>query len=177
LEVRRMNLCTQETRPTDDTRLIPLTKGQFAIVDAADYDHISSLKWHAVVYAHATYAMHNGVMKHGCREKNILMHRLIMNAPDGVEVDHHNGNGLDNTRNNLRFCSSSQNKWNRRKTNKRGFKGVYFHRHSGKWHASISCRKKRYNLGYYNSPEDAAKAYDAAALRLHGEFTRLNFPC
>ena len=173
-----MNLLEQETRPSDDTRLIPLTKGQFAIVDASDYEWLMQWKWHAFERPHTFYAARSGKMVNGVRGKYILMHRFIVNAPDGTEVDHWNRNGLVNTRYNLRFATDSQNQWNRGplKKNKSGFKGITFRAATGKWIVHISHHGRVEHVGVYKTPEDAARAYDSAALRLHGEFAHLNFP-
>lgn len=115
-----------------------------------------------------------------------LMHRVLMNAKPGQIVDHVNGNSLDNRRNNLRFCTHAENMCNRRaekvgrkKIQDHGFKGII---KNGKknlakpWIALIAKASKQYYSSYYATPEEAAKAYDELALKLHGEFARLNFP-
>ena len=105
------------------------------------------------------------------------MHRFIIGAPKGVLVDHKNGDGLDNRRENLRFCSASQNQMNRGKTvrNKTGFKGVFWGSNH-RWQAQISCCGIKFHLGSWTDPEDAAAIYDIAAQQFHGKFARLNFP-
>lgn len=106
------------------------------------------------------------------------MHREIMVAPSGQYVDHVNGNKLDNRRENLRMCSNSQNMANRRapRVNRSGFKGVHFFKRDGTWRAAITQDYKTKHIGYYATPEEAARAYDIKARELFGEFAQLNFP-
>src|SRR3546814_3106867 len=107
----------------------------------------------------------------------LMMHRLIMNAPRGVEVDHINGNGLDNRRENLRLASTSQNQMNRKRTRSAcGFKGVTFNKGCGKWQAQIKRAGKNIYLGLHETPERASAAYKGAAKILFGDrkSTRLN---
>ena len=95
-----------------------------------------------------------------------------MNAQAGVSVDHRNGDGLDNRRSNLRPCSHSQNMCSQKKniTNKSGFKGVNFCKQQKRWRADITSQGKRYNLGRYDTKEEAKKAYDKKAKKLFGSF-------
>ena len=106
------------------------------------------------------------------------MHRLILNAPKGLVVDHINGNGLDNRKANLRLCTPAQNACNVRprpgETSK--YKGVAFIKRERRWQVRISFRNKRKWIGYFDTEIDAARAYDQAARRLHKEFASLNFP-
>jgi hypothetical protein len=109
----------------------------------------------------------------------VSLHREIMNNPDGLLVDHANGDGLDNRRTNLRLATHSQNQFNKRKTKSKTssrFIGVYFEKRKNRWMARIHYHGKRIWLGSFKSEFDAAKAYDAAAKKYHGEFARLNFP-
>jgi hypothetical protein len=106
------------------------------------------------------------------------MHREILNAPAGVFVDHKDGDGLDNRKENLRIVTSAQNQQNRRKISRKTtskYKGVYFRRENKKYCALICCKGKRMHLGYFDNEIDAAKAYDQAAKKFFGEFARLNF--
>lgn len=104
------------------------------------------------------------------------MHRLLTNAPKGSQVDHINGDKLDNRKINLRVCTHSQNQINRgkQKNNTSGFKGVYPQKQSKKYRAKISVNGKEYHLGYFDCPIEAAKAYNAATLNYHEEFAKLN---
>lgn len=104
------------------------------------------------------------------------LHRMIMNAPSGVEVDHINGDTLDNRRCNLRLCTHAENQYNQRSHGGSSkFKGVSWDKQSQKWHAYINKEYGRVNLGLFDDEEGAAFAYDVAARILFGEFARLNF--
>lgn len=112
--------------------------------------------------------------------KTILMHREVTDCPKGMMVDHINRNGLDNRRANLRVCTMSENMMNRTKTkqNSTGYKGVY-HTDDSKvnpYKAKIQKDKKVYCIGRYSTAKEAARAYDAKAKELFGEFAKLNFP-
>jgi hypothetical protein len=149
------------------SKTIQLTRGMVAIVDDADYDFLNQWKWCSFKAGGKWYAF---------RGPGILMHRLITGAPKEKDVDHRNGNGLDNRRKNLRVCSESQNAFNKNKykNNTSGFKGV--ERRVNRWQATIRANNKRYYIGSFPTAEDAALAYDRAARELHGSFARLNFP-
>ena len=152
-------------------KLIPLTQCQFAIVDADDYDELKQYTWCAVKIPRTYYAARRSW------RKNIRMHRLIMNAPKGLFVDHINHDGLDNRKNNLRLCTQRQNNQNQRprgKTSK--YKGVYWNKRAKKFMASICIDGKKKSLGYFDSEIVAAKAYDKAAKIVFGEYAYLNFP-
>ena len=96
-----------------------------------------------------------------------------MNPPDGMEVDHVNGDKFDNRRSNLRVCSHLENSFNRKlsKNNKTGFNGVQFDKDKKKFRAII----RRKHLGYFSDPREAAIFYDKEAIKLFGEFARTNF--
>lgn len=106
----------------------------------------------------------------------IFMHRVILNTPLGYETDHSNGDGLDNRKENLRIATASQNKWNRNKykNNTSGYKGVSWEKDRGRWRAYIILKTERIHLGYFNDKHEAARAYNAAAIKYHGEFACLN---
>jgi len=152
-------------------RFIPLTKGKVAIVDAEDYDWLSKYKWYACKRKYTYYAY---------RWQNhhaIAMHRVIINAPEGMLVDHIDRNGLNNRRSNLRLCKALQNAANqppRGGTSK--YKGVHWSKSNNKWVTAITFREKYLYLGSFNDQIDAAKAYDKKAAELFGEFAYLNFP-
>lgn len=160
----------------DNTRLIPLTRGKFVIVDADDYGWLMQWKWHSAYSCGLWYAVRSEW--NGGNPKNIQMHRQIMGVAKGVKVDHHSRDGLDNTRGNLRVATCQQNKFNtaKQKNNTSGYKGVSWHKGCGKWISHITIDGRVIHLGYFSDKNDAARAYDCAAIRHHGEFAVLNFP-
>lgn len=152
------------------TREIPLTQGFVALVDDEDYERvIAAGKWHASVEAHTVYA------RHKVRGKQIRLHTFLTGWS---LADHINGDGLDNRRANLRKATSVQNACNRRLSseNTSGFKGVSRKTGSARWTARIKTQGKAIHLGYFSTPQEAARAYDMAARELHGAFAHLNFP-
>ena len=150
---------------------IQLTRGKYAIVDNKYYKKISQLNWHYHSMGYACY--HSRINK---KYYMVLMHRLIMNTPQGMDTDHINGNGLDNRQSNLRICTHSQNHMNQRLSSKNtsGFKGVTWKKDSNKWKAYIKIYKKQIHLGHFKNKIDAAKAYNQKAVELFGEFAWLN---
>lgn len=162
-------------------KTIPLTQGKVAVVDDEDFELLSQHKWTAQLTRGAWYAM-RGVWT-GTKVRRVYMARVIMGEPAGCDVDHRNGDGLLNTRENLRVVSRSQNCQNRRfsRNLKRGlFKGITL-RNTGKWMAQIRVpvegeRGRVKNLGSFADPVAAARAYDAAARLYFGEFAAANFP-
>ena len=154
-------------------REIPLSRGLVALVDDEDFERLSKFKW----YASPAYAVRNGKDADG-KAMQIRMHREILNAKPDQEVDHVNRNGFDNRRENLRLCSHAENVRNRSsyKNNSSGFKGVSFHKGTGKWQARIRIDERLQHLGVHATAEEAARAYDAAAIEIHGKFASLNFP-
>lgn len=121
----------------------------------------------------ATYSTYVAIVRGRTRRR---LARAIMNAPDGMVVDHINGNPLDNRRANLRICTVKENNWNRRRRigGSSGFKGVV--RVGTRWRAIIWPNGKQIYLGSFAEPEEAARAYDRAAREEYGEFACLNFP-
>lgn len=160
---------------------IALTRGKVALVDDADYEWINQWKWQFLP-AHRTqegYAWRKmSMLNKLIPGKTIAMHRVIINAQPGQEVDHRNGDKLDNRRENLRICTSAQNKFNIGKSRKNtsGYKGVCWHKQKHKWRAQVTFAKKDRHLGFFANAEEAARAYDCAVKELAGEFAQLNFP-
>jgi len=150
--------------------LVPLGQGHEAIIDAADADFVLSRSWGVMrsPKRRAVYAVGKSV---GVRDK--LLHRLLLNAPRHLLVDHIDRNGLNNRRSNIRLCTSSQNQFNRESARPGLFKGVYQNR-SG-FYVRIGHEGKSLYGGTYPTAEEAARAYDRMAVELHGEFARLNF--
>lgn len=155
------------------TKQIYLSQGKFATVDDADFEHFNQWKWTANRGGARSTSWYALRKENG---KNIQMHRQIINAPDGMQVDHINRDGLDNRRENLRLCTNAENGRNRAmKSNSiSGFKGVC--RFRDKWQAQIGINRVNIYLGVFADPIDAAKAYDQAAIELHGPYANLNFP-
>lgn len=153
---------------------IPLTQGKVAFVDDDMYDYLMQWKW----CYNCGYAVRNEYYRtqNGKRiSKMVRMHRVITNAPDGMEVDHRDRIATNNQRSNLRLCTRDQNNINRVfARNTSGFNGVRWHKRDEKWIAQISFNKKRIHLGSFESPIEAAKSYNLAALEYHGEFAKLN---
>ena len=152
-----------------EVRFVPLTKGRFAKVDEVDFADVSKWNW-------SCWTDH-GNRAYAARGQIVLMHRYIMRAEPGEQVDHKNGDGLDNRRRNLRKATVTENSRNhmkRRGEHTSKYKGVSWH--CGKWCANISRDGKAFRLGRFTTEEEAALAYDEAARRLHGEFARVNFP-
>ncbi len=159
---------------------IPLTQGKVAIVDDEDYAELSKYKWCAGCFCGKWYVLRyskKGYKWPDNHGKMIFMHRQIMKAKKGQQIDHRNGNGLDNHKENIRFSTQQQNVFNQiptgRGTSK--YKGVSWAKTVRKWLAGIKYDGKSKGLGYYKKEKDAALAYDVAAKELFGEFARTNF--
>ena len=170
--------CKHDACPLLEIELIPLTQGKYAIVDRADYQTLSRHTWYAqksrkknLVYYSARRDEWVPAKK---RTKGVLMHRQIMGLgkyDNRIVVDHANHNALDNRRSNLRKCTQQNNCFNRKarggKTSK--YKGVHYRKNEKKWVAEL-----RVHLGYFNTQEEAAIAYNKAAELNFGEFAYLN---
>lgn len=147
---------------------IPLTQGKFALIDDADHPKVGGRKW---FYHKTGYARRNYWVNGKCKTE--LMHRTILDAPNDMEVDHINGNGLDNRRSNLRICTHAQNIHNSdNSSNTSGYKGVG--KHLGRWAAYICFQGRQTTIGRFGTPEQAALAYNNKAKELFGEFAKLN---
>ena len=153
---------------------IPLTQGKFTIVPDEWYEELNQFTWCAWKCGNTFYAVRNSPRVNGKRDSNILMHRVIMDAPDGSLVDHRDGNGLNNDYSNLRLATFIQNIHNQgvRSNNTSGCKGVYWRKDLGKWSAQIGVNNKRISLGYFDVKDDARRAYNRAAEQYHGEFAK-----
>ena len=141
-------------------KLIPLTQDKFAIVDLEDYEKVKDFKWH--------------YNKGYAAKKSTLMHRLIMNAPKDMQVDHINTIRNDNRKSNLRLCTISQNAHNSRPNKGRSYKGIVLDKRSKKWRAQLGFKGTRIYLGLHATVVEALQAYDAGALKYYGEFALTN---
>ena len=154
-------------------RRILLTQFYFTLVDEVDFEWLSKTRW-------CVLKQKTGERLYAARRLNnrfVLMHRIITNAPSGLDVDHINGNGLDNRRDNLRICTRSENLHNMRpRGGSSSFKGVSWNKRDQVWRAYINVNGSRHSLGSFRSEIDAAHAYDDAAREHFGDFAFCNFP-
>lgn len=141
-----------------------------ALVDDWWFEPLSRYRWHLSKKGYAQRSIRPG--------KSVMMHTVVAMAPTGLRVDHRNLNKLDNQSHNLRYATDAQNSRNHAGHCDRigRFKGVSWKAPSGKWQAAITIGGKKKYLGIYASDEDAALAYDLAAIEHFGEFAYLNFP-
>lgn len=152
------------------TRTITNRKGQTftVLLDDADAPLYDARIW---------YVSAKGYVVHSLPDKSKLwLHRVLMNAPADKQVDHINRNRLNNCRDNLRLCTSSENNRNRTRSslNTSGYVGVSFDKDAGKWYAELTIHGRDIYLGLYDTAKEGAIARDAAALEYHGEFANLN---
>lgn len=157
-----------------DVAYVPLTKGYEAVIDAADAPLVGVCNWQVVLSGRPVGDRETAYASRHFGDRKCTMHRFLLLAEPGVEVDHIDGNGLNNRRSNLRLSTRAQNQWNQRTRadNKSGVKGVYLSR-SGKWCAQIKANGKNKGLGKFKCRTAAAIAYALASAQLHGEFGRL----
>jgi len=151
----------------------------YALIDAEDADLVNQCRWHPQKAQDAFYAQCSGPrsLLDG-KQYSVLMHRFILGlSRHDPDVDHINGDGLDNRKENLRLCSDSQNQANRRRalsSASSSFRGVTWNKSSMKWQAGIKVKQKSIHLGLFDSEERAAFAYNQAATAWFGEFAVLN---
>lgn len=155
-------------------KTIPLTRGEFALVDDCDYEHLMQWEWSC---SECGYAV-RGVRVKG-KMQLIRMHRVVlerMGFKDFENSDHINRDRSDNRRCNLRPATRQQNMCNRSKfkNNTSGYVGVSWHKKSKKWITSIQVKGVRRHLGVFNNKEKAARVYNMAARMYHGKFSALN---
>jgi hypothetical protein len=139
-----------------------VASGRIVLIDDRDLETLAPKRW----------IFHHGYIQFATGRTTMLLHRVVMNAPKGIQIDHINGNPLDNRRENLRFCNPSQNRANSRRSpkNTSGFKGVHWDRKWGRWVSMIRVNGKKIYLGSSDDPAKAHKLYCEAAKEHFGEF-------
>lgn len=152
-----------------------LTKGKTTRISLEDAERVLAHKWCVTVTRKGFWYAKRKVVRPDGKATSEMLHRFVLSAPKGLDVDHINGDTLDNRRENLRTATRSQNAINRHaklpgKTSR--FRGVSWDRHKGRWRAFVS----RLHIGYFASEDAAAKAYDEAVRRLYGRFASPNNP-
>ena len=168
-------------QPLDQNiRIIPLTRGYNTEIDAVEFERVSKLSWFALP-SKKTSNVYAARMEHlpDGKKRLVLLHRFIMQC-DG-DVDHEDGNTLNNKKSNLRPCTDTQNGGNQKlaKNNTSGYKGVHWHNQALKWQAGVFkkeiLKRKYHSCGLFDDKIDAARAYDRKAIELFGDFARTNF--
>lgn len=160
-------------------KTIQLKPGIDVIVDADDFNMLNTYTWWLCKTKTKRAVKTQLSAQTTVKGKTVKMHRLIMQAPLGVDVDHINGNPLDNRKANLRICSRSENLMNAGKYTRRNkcsskYKGVSWHKATKKWEAGLQVNGKRKWLGLFLEEQSAAVAYNLAALKYFGQFANLN---
>ncbi len=156
-------------------RRVKVLPDKYAKVDPGDFHKISQYTWWAKEGSGKYAAVR--LLPGGNCGMVVYMHRQIMNPPEGKLVDHINRDSMDNRRENLRFATKGQNNMNQsgRKGTSSKYKGVSWYKSRKLWRAMIKVNGKRKSLGYFESEAEAAKVYDEAARKYHGEFAYQNF--
>lgn len=152
-------------------REIVLTRGAVAIIDEKDYEEVSKFKW----CYDGRYAS-RGLYDRSTKKRSMQrLHTFLMNTPKGMNVDHINGNKLDNRRSNLRICSHNQNLWNygKHRDNGTGYKGVILDKRYSRYQARIQVNKITYSSPWFDTPEEAHKAYKQLSKTHHGEYSNV----
>lgn len=158
-----------ETKPVV---FLPLSQGKVAVIDFDDFERVRGLKWCAQKMGRRFYAIR------GQSKKIIKLHRVITNCPPERVVNHINGDGLDNRRENLQICTRQQNMFahqRKRKDASSTYRGVCWHKQKKRWSAQITHNDKDVHIGYFDAEKSAARAYDAKARELFGPHASPNF--
>jgi hypothetical protein len=145
----------------------------FFQVDLEDLTTVSQYRWTIARFGEGLFYVTTNL-----KGKTMYLHRILTGVESSEEVDHINGNGLNNCRSNLRIVSHALNLANQRPQVGRSsqYKGVSYYKSRGNWEAYIKINKHHHHLGYFLTEVAAAKAYDQAAQQAWGEYARLNFP-
>ena len=151
-----------------DEKKIKVGRSHYALVDSENYSGLNSIYWSLSTKGYAFIERGKG--------KKLFMHRMIMNTPEGMDTDHIDGNPLNNTRKNLRICTHTENCRNRKigTNNSSNFKGVSWDKGTDKWRSRIYLNNMAIHLGFHDDKIHAAKEYNKAAIKYHGDFARLN---
>lgn len=147
-------------------RLLTGTRGEIIKISDCDWSECSGIRWCIIG---------KGYVRSTTRPY-IRLHRHILKPSKGMDVDHINGDTLDNRRENLRICTRSQNKMNGNlyKNNTSGYKGIYWNKRKEKWHIHLTVNQKDRHIGYYETLEEAINARNVAVKKFHGEFARID---
>ena len=156
-----------------DFKYIELSDGSLTKVDNSDYEYLNRWKWNNVGGYAVRQVYPSGLKGSAYR---VLMHRVVTACPDKLLVDHINHDTLDNTSENLRFATKSQNQWNRliAKNNTSGYTGINWDKVNKKWRVAVKANYKYKNIGRFEKLEDAVAARDKALRELHGDFARVS---
>lgn len=164
-----------------------IRSGMMVLLDDDDFHKLESDKWYVTVNLYTKRAVIKKYIgryetkKNRPKYRQMYLSRFILSAPYGFVVDHINGNTLDNRKSNLRACTQSQNLKNRVRSKRNGggtskYKGVYKTKNkTNPWNVDIRILGKLVYRGSFKSELEAAMAYDAMAIKHHGEFAKLNF--
>ena len=158
---------------------IRMAQPKYAIVDPADYERLRKYEWLSKKGKNSFYARRRVPTGKGGKQTLVYMHQEVIDVPKGMVVDHINHDGMDNREANLRPATHCENMYNRKKPSRTSYskyKGVSWKKNTCTWQVQIKFKKKRIHLGTFRSELDAAKAYDRAAIKYHGQFASLNFP-
>ena len=156
-----------------------MAQPQYAKVAPANYERLRKYEWLSKKGKKSFYARRRVPNGKGGKETLVYMHQEVIKVPDGMVVDHINHDGMDDREANLRAATRAQNIRNRKKFAKSSsskYKGVYLRKKTRKWEVKITFERKKIHLGTFCDEIEAAKAYDRAAIKYHGDFASLNFP-